>query len=138
MVGLIVDGIHAHPAIVRLIWQAKGSRGITLVTDAMAALGMEDGLYHLGNFDVTVLNGSARLANGTLAGSIVRHDEELRNLMAFTGCSLAEALFTFTSNPARLLGLTDRGKIEPGWIADLVLLTPDGHVQRTFVKGEEV
>ncbi len=138
MVGLIVDGIHSHPAIVRLVWQAKGNREITLVTDAMAALGMADGVYRLGDYDTTVRAGSARLPDGTLAGSIVQHDEELRNLMAYTGCSLAEALPTFTSNPARLLGLADRGKIEAGCLADLVLLTHDGHVRCTIVQGEEV
>lgn len=135
-VGLIVDGIHAHPAIVRLIWKAKGPREITLVTDAMAALGMNDGLYRLGDFDITVQNGAARLPNGVLAGSIVQPDEEIRNLLAMTGCSLAEALLTFTENPARVLGLTDRGQVTAGAAADLVVLTPDGRVCYTIGQGE--
>lgn len=138
MVGLIVDGIHAHPATIRLIWQVKGGHEITLVTDAMAALGIDNGLYHLGDYDVTVKNGSARLSDGTLAGSIVKPDEELRNLMAFTGCTLSEALPTFTSNPAKLLGLNNRGVIKPGAIADFVLLSPDGYIKRTVIQGEEV
>ena len=135
-VGLIVDGVHAHPAITRLVWKMKGAGEITLVTDAMAALGMEDGLYRLGGFDITVHQGAARLPNGVLAGSIVQPDEEIRNLMAMTGCSLGEALPTFTSTPARVLGLTDRGRIEVGCVADLVLFTPDGHVHNTLIQGK--
>ena len=137
-VGLIVDGIHAHPAITRLVWKAKGPGEITLVTDGMAALGMADGIYRLGDFDITVQHGAARLPNGVLAGSIVQPDQEIRNLMAMTGCTLGEALTTFTSTPARVLGLTDRGRIAPGCLADLILLTPDGHIRRALVQGEEV
>jgi N-acetylglucosamine-6-phosphate deacetylase len=137
-VGLIVDGIHAHPAVIRLVWRAKGPAEITLVTDAMAALGMEDGLYRLGDFDITVQNGSARLPDGVLAGSIVQPDQEIRNLMEMTGCTLAEALLTFTSTPARVLGLSDRGRIEAGCIADLVLLTTSGHIHSTILQGEAV
>ncbi len=137
-VGLIVDGIHAHPAIIRLAWKAKGPNEITLVTDAMAALGMAEGVYRLGDFDITVRQGAARLPNGVLAGSIVRPDEEIRNLMAYTGCTLNEALPTFTATPARVLELADRGRVEVGGRADLVLLTPEGHIRYTLVGGEVV
>ncbi len=136
IVGMIVDGIHVHPAMIKLAWLAKGNQRITLVTDAMAALGMPGGTYRLGDFDVTVDEDAARLADGTLAGSILRPDQALRNLMAFTGCSLGEALPTLTSNPARVLSLKERGKTAPGFIADLVLMTPDGRIQQTFVRGE--
>ncbi|MBK7203767.1 N-acetylglucosamine-6-phosphate deacetylase [Candidatus Amarolinea dominans] len=146
--GLIADGIHVHPALVRLAWQCKGSQDLALVTDAMAALGMPDGVYHLGGYEVTVAQQTARLADGTLAGSVLALDAALRNLAAFSGCSLHEALPTITSTPARLLGL-DRpeasaaaglpgalGSIRAGAAADLTLVTPQGEVVMTIVGGE--
>ena len=71
IVGLIADGVHTHPSIVSLAWQALGSKRLNLVTDAMAALGMPPGTHRLGDFDVSVDATSARLADGTLAGSIL-------------------------------------------------------------------
>jgi N-acetylglucosamine-6-phosphate deacetylase len=136
VVGVIPDGLHLHPAIVRLIWQAKGPAGVNVVTDAMAALGMPPGAYQLGDFTVTVDATSARLNDGRLAGSLLSLDQAVRNLMAFTGCSLGEALSTASAVPARVLGLPDRGRIAPGYIADLVLLTPDLNVAATVVGGK--
>ena len=137
-IGLIPDGIHVHPALVKLVWQAAGNR-LSLVTDAMAALGMPPGEYELGDFTVTVDETTCRLPDGTLAGSILSLDTAVRNLIAFTGCTLAEALTTVTTIPARLLGLNGRkGQISPGYDADLVLLTPDFQVAATIVGGEIV
>jgi N-acetylglucosamine-6-phosphate deacetylase len=135
-VGVIPDGVHLHPAVVKLIWQSKGPAGVNMVTDAMAALGMPPGQYNLGDFIVTVDGTSARLGDSRLAGSILSLDQALRNFIAFTGCSLSEALMTVTTTPARVLGLTDRGQIAPGFIADMVLLTPDLHIVKTFVGGQ--
>jgi N-acetylglucosamine-6-phosphate deacetylase len=136
-VGLIADGIHTHPAIVALVWQALGARRLNLVTDAMAALGMPPGTHRLGDYDVIVDDTSARLADGTLAGSILSLDQALRNLIAFTGCSLEDALPTVTSTPARTIGVAaKRGRLEPGARADVVLLSPDFHVRNTIVGGE--
>lgn len=137
-VGLIADGIHVHPAMIDLTWRAKGSGGVVLVTDAMAALGMPPGNYHLGDYDVIVDQTSARLANGTLAGSILTHDAAVRNLVTYTGCSLAEALAAASLNPANLLGLESKGRLEPGANADLVLLSPEGYVQSTWIAGKVV
>lgn len=136
VVGIIPDGVHLHPGSVKLAWQAKGAAGVNVVTDAMAALGRPPGHYRLGDFDVTVDETSARLSDGRLAGSILSLDTAVRNLMAFTGCSAAEALATATTTPARLLGLADRGQLAPGFLADLVLLTPGLHVVKTIVAGK--
>lgn len=134
--GMIVDGIHCHPAIINLTWQMLGNTRLTLVSDAMAALGMPPGQHTLGDFSVIVDETSARLADGTLAGSILSLDIALRNLIAFTGCSLEEALPTVTTIPAKLLGLGDfRGSISPGFAADFVLLTPQLDVHTTIVGG---
>ncbi len=135
-IGLITDGIHIHPALVKLIWQAVGQR-LNIVTDAMAAMGMPPGQYHIGDQIVYVSEDEAKLADGTLAGCIVPLDAALRNLMAFTGCSLAEVLPTVTTIPARLLGLSERkGQIAPGFDADLVLLTADYKVKTTIINGK--
>lgn len=139
LVGLIADGIHTHPAIVRLVWQVLGPQRLNLVTDAMAALGMGPGAHLLGDFEVFVDDSSARLADGTLAGSILSLDQALRNLITFTGCDLADALATVTTTPARALGLHhERSQIAPGYIADLVLLSPELEVRGTVIRGELV
>ncbi len=136
-VGLIADGIHTHPAMVKLVWQALGPRRLNLVTDAMAALGMPPGKHLLGDYEVDVDATTCRLADGTLAGSILAMDEALRNLVALAGCALEDALQTITTTPARAIGLAhERGQIAPGFVADLVLLSPDLHVRGTVVDGE--
>jgi N-acetylglucosamine-6-phosphate deacetylase len=137
--GLITDGIHTHPSMIRLAWRALDGGSITLVTDAMAALGMAPGRHLLGDLDVVVDGQSARLLDGTLAGSIVSLDAALRNLIAYTGCSLAQALPAVTTTPAKVLGLgATLGRIAPRYLANLVLLTPDLQVQAAIAKGQIV
>ena len=139
VVGFIADGVHTHPSVISLVWQALGPERLNLVTDAMAALGMGPGKHLLGDFEVTVDATSARLADGTLAGSILSLDQALRNLIRLTGCTLADALATVTTTPARSLGLDhERGQIAPGYVADLVLLSPELEVRGTVVRGELV
>jgi N-acetylglucosamine-6-phosphate deacetylase len=137
-VGLIVDGHHVHPEMVRLAWRLKGGQ-LNLVTDAMAALGMADGVYQLGSQTVQVADGQARLADGALAGSVLALDEAVRNLIAYTGCSLHEALATVTSVPADLLGVGGwLGRVAVGYAADLVLLDEHLQVQKVFCGGERM
>jgi len=137
--GLIPDGIHVHPAVIKIIWAMKGPEATNLVSDAMAALGMPPGTYVLNDFEVMVSDEDCRLEDGTLAGSILPLDEALRNLIAITGCSLPEALATVTTTPAKLLGIEkERGDIQPGMVADLLLLTPELEVHTTIAAGEIV
>ena len=137
-VGLIVDGEHVHPELVKLVWRLVGNGRLTLVTDAMAALGMPPGRYVLGDYEVMVDGTTARLPSGTLAGSVLRMDTAVRNLITFTGCTLAEALPTVTRTPADLLGLPHKGRLAPHCDADLLLLTPDLQVHTTFIAGRIV
>jgi len=138
-VGFIADGVHTHRSIIALVWRMLGPRRMSLVTDAMAALGMPPGSHRLGDYDVIVDATSCRLADGTLAGSILELDQALRNLLDVTGCSLDEALETMTTTPAKLLGLDgERGRIAPGYTADIVLLSSDLRVQTTIASGEVV
>ena len=133
-IGLIPDGVHVHPELIGLVWRMAGGR-INVVTDAMAAMGSEPGVYQLGDHEVTVDETSARLADGTLAGSTVTLDRAVRNLREWTGCSIADAIDTVTRIPADLLNLPNKGRISTGCDADLVLLTPDLHIHTTIVDG---
>ena len=138
-VGLIADGVHVHPAVIRLVWRLLGADRLNLVTDAMAALGMPASDYQLGDQVVRVGGQRATLPDGTLAGSVLSLDAALRNLMRFTGCSPAEAIQTVTSTPARLLALDHKkGRIAPGYDADLVLLTEGFEVASAFIGGRLV
>ncbi len=138
-VGIIADGVHTHRAVVKLVWQVLGARRMNLVTDAMAALGMPPGRHLLGDFEVVVDATSARLADGTLAGSILSLDQALRNLVDVTGCTLAEALPTVTTTPARAIGIDhERGRIAPGYVADMALLSADLRVTATIAEGHLV
>lgn len=139
IVGILPDGIHVHPTMVDLAWKLLGANRLNLVTDAMAALGASPGTYQLGDFQVTVDASTARLADGTLAGSIISLDAAVRNLIAYTGCTLAKALPTVTTTPATLLGLDSRkGRITPGYDADLVLLDAELQVAMTIINGNVV
>ena len=137
--GLISDGIHVHPAMVNLAWKAAGSTRFNLVSDAMTALGMPTGRYEAGERAVIVTESDARLSDGTLAGSVAPIDQALRNLITYTQCTLPEALATVTTTPASLLGIADqRGRLAPGLVADMVLLSPNLEVQVTISKGKVV
>ncbi len=137
--GIIPDGIHVHPGLVALALKQKNAAHLNVVSDAMAALGMPPGKYRLGDFHVHVNEASARLDDGRLAGSILSMDAALRNLIAYTNCSLGDALATMTATPARVLRLeNERGAIAPNYFADLVLLTHDLRVAATMVQGEWV
>ncbi len=137
--GLIVDGIHIHPSMVQFAWKMLAARRTSLVSDAVAALGMPPGEYHLGRRSVYTDGSSIKLSDGRLAGSLISLDQALRNLISFTGCSLPEALSTVTQVPAGLLHLAPLlGRLAIGSKADLVLLTGDAHIARVWVHGKQV
>lgn len=137
-VGLIADGVHSHPASLALAFRMKREARVALVTDMMAAAGMPPGTYALGGQEVHVDGVSARLADGTLAGSIITMDQAVRNMVHWTGAHLWDVLRMSSRIPARLLGLEYVGRIRSGDIADLVLLDRDLRVQATIIGGEVV
>ena len=136
--GIIADGIHVDPAVVRIAHAAKGADGLVLVTDAMQAAGMPDGVYELSGRAVRVEAGVARLEDGTLAGATVTMDEAVRRLARFLDIGLEAAIPMATRTPARALGVERIGEIAPGADADLVVLDRDGTVEETLVAGETV
>ena len=131
---IIVDGIHLAPEIVKLFLQAKGFERAVLITDAMAAAGMPDGTYQLGPIQVEVHNGRCT-SGGNLAGSVLTIDRAVRNVMQFSTWSLRDAVRAATLNPASATGLLQHGRLMPGAEANLVVLSPDGDVKRTIVRG---
>lgn len=136
--GLIPDGVHLHPVTVALAWQVFSSQRIVMVTDAMAAMGMPDGDYILGGQTVRVEGPTPRLANGTLAGSVLTMDAGVRNLIAFTGCPPAEAIYAASRTPARAMNFLDRGRLMHGCIADLVFLDENLRVMKVYQAGEMI
>lgn len=136
---VIADGIHLHPAVVKLLVRAKGVGRTILITDAIRATGLPDGEYDLLGFKVTVRDGIPRNEAGSLAGSTLTMDVGVRNLMAFAGLSLNEALMTATSTPAEALGWAGRkGVLAVGADADVILLDADLNVRLTMVAGRVV
>ena len=137
-VGLVVDGVHSHPASVRLALRVKGVERVALVTDMMAAAGMPPGDYALSGQRVLVDGTSARLADGTLAGAILTLDQAVRNAVAWGGASTAGALRMASEVPARLLGRSKVGRLVAGGEADLVLLDESLTVEATIIGGRTV
>jgi N-acetylglucosamine-6-phosphate deacetylase len=131
---IIADGIHVAPEVVRLFLQAKGKDGSVLITDATSATGMPDGTYQLGPIQVEVKNGRCTM-DGKLAGSVLTMDRAIRNITEFAGWSLPDAVRAATLNPARVVGLHQCGILAPGAEANLVVLSPEGKVLQTFVRG---
>ncbi len=134
-VGLIVDGIHLHPDVVRLAWAALGPDRTSLVSDATAALGAPDVEARLGDHSVVGDAGAVRTEDGVLAGTRCGLDHMVRSLRSMTGCSVAEAVTTVTETPARLLGDRRRGRLEAGRRSDLLVCDPDLRVEATMVGG---
>lgn len=131
--GLILDGHHLDPTVVALVARLAPDR-VSLVSDAIAALGLAAGQHRLGDQLVEVRGGAARLPDGTLAGSVAGLDACVRALAAITGSARA-AVAAVTETPSRLLGDRERGRLEVGARADLVLLDDALEVRMTIVGG---
>ncbi len=136
VLGLIADGVHGHPAAVELAVRAAGPARIALVTDAMAAAGMGPGRAELAGRPVEVDETSARLSDGTLAGSILTLDRAVRNMAVWSRLGAEAALRMATEVPARALGLAAGGGLAVGAAADLVLLDDELQVIATYVAGQ--
>lgn len=133
-VGVIADGIHVASTIIDLVWRLKSPWRVNLVTDAMAAMGASPGQFRLADAVVTVDEKSARLADGTLAGSILSTDLAMRNVLATVRAPLQEVLMTMTTVPADLLDI-ELGDLRPGGPADFVCLDEHLAVRATYVGG---
>jgi len=135
--GVIVDGVHAHPASLRVALAAKPRGKVILVTDAMPMVGADDPSFVLYGETITAIDGVVRNAAGSLAGSALDMAAAVRNTVAFLGVPLAEAARMASTYPAQFIGLGERyGKIAPGFCADFVLMDDAFEVQATWIAGQ--
>ena len=137
-VELICDLVHLHPTAVRLAARHAGLKRTVLITDAIAAASVGDGVYDIGGLEVRVVDGVPTLAGGaSLAGSTLTMDMAFRNAVNSCGLTLVEAAYAASTRGAELLGL-DTGKLEAGLAADIVVLDAELRPQDVMVRGEWV
>lgn len=136
---LIADNVHVHPALQRLVYKAKSFDRIILITDSMRACLQGDGCSELGGQNVFVSGQVAKLASGTIAGSVLTMDRAIANFLVNTKAPLPEVIAMVTLNPAKELGLEQKiGTISLGKQADLVIFDKDINIKNTFVKGVKI
>jgi len=134
--GLIADGLHVHPEMVGLAFRMLGPDRLCLVTDAIAATGMDNGEYRLATRTVYADGGVPRLGSGSIAGSVLTMKDAFMNILAFTGCTVPEAARMASTSPARAIGEGRRkGRLVPGYDADVTVLAPDLSVQAVWQCG---
>jgi N-acetylglucosamine-6-phosphate deacetylase len=136
---VINDGVHVRPELVRMLCQLAPGR-VALVSDAMAAAGGGDGRYRLGDLDVDVAAGVARLTEGhSIAGSTITLDVAIARAVQDVRLTPLEAIEAATAVPAQILGVADRfGRLEPGYVADAVLFDRDWQLCGVWIDGRPV
>jgi len=136
---VITDGVHSHPSVVRLAYNALGPERFVTITDGMQAMGLPDGRYVYNGIEYEAKDGAARYKDGTLIGTALGLNQMLARLIRFTGCSLSTAIDTVTKNAAAVLGMADtKGSIAKGKDADLVILDSELGVHATIAAGQIV
>jgi N-acetylglucosamine-6-phosphate deacetylase len=133
---VINDGVHVRPEVIRMLCRLAPGR-VILVSDAIAAAGVGDGRYRLGNLDVDVTEGVARIIRGkSLAGSTLTLDVAVARAVKEVGLTPLAAIEAATAIPAKILGVEDRfGRLEPGYVADAVLFDSEWQVQDVWIDG---
>jgi N-acetylglucosamine-6-phosphate deacetylase len=136
---VVNDGVHVRPEVIRMLCQLAPGR-VALVSDAMAAAGVGDGRYRLGNVDVDVAEGVARLTGRkTLAGSTLTLDVVVARAVRNVGLTPLAAIEAATVIPAQILGVSNRfGRLEPGYVADAVLFDSDWQVRGVWIDGRPI
>ena len=137
---IIADGVHVHPASIRIALAQMGVDCICLVTDSIKASGLGDGVYKIGNSQVFVEGEKAvLLESNTLAGSVLTINRAIKNVFEWCELSVPEVVKMVTVNPARILGLEDRiGLLKEGHQANLVVFDDEFNIKKTILKGREV
>ncbi|WP_303765544.1 N-acetylglucosamine-6-phosphate deacetylase [Abiotrophia defectiva] len=135
---MICDGHHVHPAAARVVTRARGPKETVLITDCMRAGGMGEGQSRLGEFEVVVKDGTARLKDtGNLAGSILELKQGVKNVVDWGLVSPAEALRMASLTPAQSVGIESVcGRIAPGYEADFIVVSDQLELEATYLDGE--
>nr|XP_022906307.1 N-acetylglucosamine-6-phosphate deacetylase [Onthophagus taurus]XP_022906308.1 N-acetylglucosamine-6-phosphate deacetylase [Onthophagus taurus]XP_022906309.1 N-acetylglucosamine-6-phosphate deacetylase [Onthophagus taurus] len=135
--GIISDGVHTHPAALRIAHRAHPN-GLVLVTDAISAMGLAQGKHNIGQLEIEIRDNKAYIAGtDTLCGSITTMNKCVQIFMQSTGCSKEYALETATLHPAQVLGITDKkGTLNFNADADFIILNDDLDVLETWIAGE--
>ena len=135
---MICDGHHVHPAAARVVTRARGPQETVLITDCMRAGGMGEGQSRLGEFEVVVKDGTARLKDtGNLAGSILELKQGVKNVVDWGLVSPAEALRMASLTPAQSVGIESVcGRIAPGYEADFIVVSDQLELEATYLDGE--
>jgi len=138
-VEVIADGIHLHPMVIKIVIEIKGDEKVVLVTDAIRATGINEGIYDLGGQKIIVKQGQARLKTGVLAGSVLTMDKAVKNLVTKVGIPLTKAIKMASFNPAKCIGIDDRkGSLAVNKDADIVILNKNLETELTMVAGRVV
>ena len=133
---LIADGVHVHPAAMNALIKLLGPERIVVITDALAGAGLDDATFDFAGQSAQVIRGAARLADGTITGSILTMDQALRNVLSMTGVSLSQAIGMLTLNPARAAQTSHRkGCLQVGYDADLAIFDSSLILQATICRG---
>ncbi|MCD7949371.1 MAG: N-acetylglucosamine-6-phosphate deacetylase [Erysipelotrichaceae bacterium] len=133
---LILDGIHVSFPAAKILLKMKGLDKLTLITDSLEAAGLENGTYRLGTYDVYVKDGEARLADGTLAGSVLALNIAVKNAYQNLGITLNEAVNLASYNPAQSLHEDKLGEIKTGNYADIIFFDDDIDIKNIMIKGQ--
>ncbi|NLG23955.1 MAG: N-acetylglucosamine-6-phosphate deacetylase, partial [Clostridiales bacterium] len=135
---LIADKFHIHPGLFQLVAEVKGEK-LVLVTDCTRAGGLADGEYTLGGQPIYVKGIECRLADGTIAGSVLRLNNAVRNYMQETALPVHQIVNMASLNPARAIGAADeKGSLEAGKDADIVIADADFQIEKTIIAGDIV
>ncbi len=138
LAAIIPDGVHVHPAMLRLAFRARGIGGIFLVTDKVALAKTSASEKNVGRARATIRDGAARLDDGTLAGSIISMLDGVRVMVENGGVSIGDAAVMAATNPADLVGECDRGRIQIGARADLIVLSRALELKSVFISGRKL
>ena len=134
---IIADMIHLHPVAISVAIKAKGPKKIILITDAAPQTGLPDGEYELGGIETIVKDGISRIkATGRLASSTLTMNNAIKNMVTKLNLNLKNAIRMATLNPADALNLSDRGRLVPGCVANVIVLDSKFKVLATIVKGK--
>jgi N-acetylglucosamine-6-phosphate deacetylase len=135
---IICDGLHVHPAVLRMAFSLLGENRTVIISDAMRAAGRPDGEYLLGDQTIRVMNGRTYFGDGRMAGSTTSIHKEIKNLLSY-GIPFGQVIRSATINPAVQIGMdSETGSIAEGKYADLTVVDTEMNIRRVFVHGREV